>query len=1023
MAKNLVQFIILISFLVSFTSFVAKENRLVVGETYLPVKQKNPAFISSNSQWADSVLSLLSLDEKIAQFIMVAAYSSQDESHVQNILQLIEKHGIGGIAFFQGGPVRQLHMTQRFQNKSKVPLLIAIDGEWGLGMRLDSTMSFPRQMTLGAIQDDEMIYQMGYHIGYHLKRMGIHVNFAPVADVNNNPENPVINFRSFGENRMNVARKSLSYAQGLEDAGIIATLKHFPGHGDTNTDSHHTLPVIYHNRERLDSIEMFPFNYCISNGVPAVMTAHLNIPALDSTVNLASSLSYPIVNDILKDSLGFKGLIFTDALNMKGASDYFKPGELEARAFIAGNDILLMPSDVEKSIQAIKREIKRGNITEEEIDRRCRKVLLAKAWAGLDKAFSIKTDSIFEDLNSPYVTAFKNELIRQSLTLVKNENSSVPFLNLEKRNFASIAIGTGKSDVFSESLKLYTDVNTLYIPKSAAYDSMMSIANSIVGYNTLIISIQETNTRPSENFGVTKQTINFLKDFKFQGDVIVCIFGNPYLLSSFDGLNNIHSILLAYENTNDFKHLSAQGLFGAFELKGLLPVTASTNFTSGKSINIPAAQRLSYGIPEEVLIDSRKLYRIDSLVQSAISQKAMPGCQILIARYGKVIYNKPFGFHSYNGKKKVSSEDLYDIASITKIVGTLPLLMQLFDEGKIDINDHLGKHLPSLDTSNKAGLVISDILAHQAGLQAWLPFYYSLITPIDTSQILFNNKISAEYPLKLANNLFLNRNVRLNEDMVSDQFSPEFSLQVADRIFLNNSIRDSIYQKILASPLGKKQYLYSDLGLFLLHQLIEEVTDSAMNKLLNSSFYNPMGTSTLGYHPLNRFPKNRIVPTENDLIFRNQLLQGYVHDPGAAMLGGIAGHAGLFANANDLAKMMQMYLNGGMYGGRKYLNDSTINKFTACTYCNNGNRRGLGFDKPEPDPKKINPCSKYASPSSFGHSGFTGTLVWSDPQYGLIYVFLSNRIHPDQFNTKLTEMNLRTNIQDVIYQALLDLKL
>ena len=1021
MAKYYFQVLILIVFFSSVTSFSTRESQDKISEDYPVVSHVDPAFISSNSSWADSVIATMSLDEKIAQMIMVAAYSNKGDAHTKEISYLIEHFKIGGIAFFQGGPVRQANLTNYFQSVSRIPLLIAQDAEWGLGMRLDSTISYPKQMTLGAIRDNELIYQMGYHIGNQLKRIGVHVNFAPVADVNNNPFNPVINFRSFGENQENVAEKSLYYARGLEDAGIIATFKHFPGHGDTNSDSHYTLPVILHTQERLDSIELFPFKYAFKNGVPAVMTAHLNIPALDSTENLASSLSYPVVGKLLKEKLAFKGLVFTDALSMKGVSDYFKPGELEARAFTAGNDILLMPSDVEKAITFIKREVRKGNIDEEEIDSRCRKILLAKSWLGLPKAGKIKVESIHEDINSPYYLAFNNELIRQSFTLARNRDSLVPMVNIEEHQIASLAIGTGAPDVFSETLQLYTKIDPLYISKRDNYSAFHSLESKLSGYNTLIISIQETSNRPSDNFGITQATIQFLKNLKFKGRIILVLFGNPYCLTLFDGLENVDALLVAYENSDNFKHLAAQSLFGASGINGVLPVSAGSFFMSGTSVPLSPARRLSYGFPEEVLMNSSVLAEIEILVNEAIGQKATPGCQVLVARHGKVVYNKAFGYHSYNGKKKVKTTDLYDLASITKIAATLPLLMQLYENKVIDINQGIGNYFSLLHNTDKADITISDILAHQAGLPAWIPFYYSLIEPLDTSERLFSNKLSAEFPIRIASNAFVNRNVRIKDDVYSDRFSLEFPIHVADRIFLKASCKDSLYQTILNSPVSsRKQYLYSDLGLYLLQAMIEEKTGSQFYPLLYTTFYSRLGASTLGYLPLNRFPKEQIVPTELDLIFRKQLLQGYVHDPGAAMLGGIAGHAGLFSNANDLAKMMQMYLNGGYYGGRSYISDTIINQFTACAFCNNGNRRGLGFDKPEPDAKKNGPSSKLASSSSYGHTGFTGTIVWNDPQYDLIYIFLSNRIHPDSFNQKLIELNIRTKIQDIIYNSLVD---
>ncbi len=1024
MRKYLIQFFVLLFLSISFTAFEKNSGRILISEDLKIAGQTDPLFIGGKGEWADSVLRTLSVEEKIGQLIMIAAYSNKGDEHVKSVSDIIRKNNIGGIVFFQGGPVRQAIMTNHFQSIAKTPLLIAMDAEWGLGMRLDSTISYPRQMSLGALRNDELIYQMGYHIGNQLKRLGVHMNFAPVADINNNPRNPVINVRSFGEDRINVALKANNYARGLEDAGIIACLKHFPGHGDTDSDSHYTLPVLAHSRERLDSVELFPFRYCISNGIPAVMTAHLNIPSIDSTTDLASSLSPAIVTTMLKDKMEFKGLIISDALNMKGVSDYYKPGELEVRAFMAGNDILLMPSDVDKAVNYIKREVRKGNITQEEIDKRCRKILMAKAWSGITKTEAINTESLVEELNSPFYNAFKRELIRGSLTIVKNEYSSLPVKNDVNLRIASLSIGADDSSVFSVTLNLYNNIETFFIPKSADYSEFSLLKAKLAEYNTVIVSIHNTSSRAALNYGITDQTIRFVNELDLQGNTILCLFGNPYSLGLFNDLQRINSVLVAFEDDDEFRYLAAQSIFGAFMINGVLPVSANERFFTGLSVPSSCLKTLSYGFPEEVLMNSVILKRIDSLVNVAIKEKATPGCQVLVARYGKVVLHKAYGYHSYNGKRKLELTDIFDLASITKIAATLPLLMHLYEEQIVNLNSTVCDYLPEFCNTNKADLTLGDILAHQAGLQAWIPFYFSLLEPMDSSMALLNIKFSDEYPLRIGNNMFINKNVRLKENVCNDVFTPDFTLQVAHGIYLHKSIRDTVYKVIMDSPVGTvKRYLYSDLGNYLFHQIIESITGELFYPLLYNNFYAKIGAGSLGFLPLKRFPKDQIAPTENDMVFRKQLLQGYVHDPGASMLGGISGHAGLFSNANDLAKMMQIYLNGGDYGGHYFMHDSVINRFTSCYFCNNGNRRGLGFDKPEPDPKKNGPSSKLASPSSYGHTGFTGTIAWMDPEYNLLYIFLSNRIHPDQYNQKLIDMNVRTKIQDVIYQSLLDVRL
>ena len=980
---------------------------------------ETPAFYRADTVWVDSVLQSMSLEEKIGQFFMIPAYSDKGELHKKEVEALIRKYKVGGIIFFTGGPVRQAMLTNHFQSVSKTPLLIAMDAENGLAMRLDSTIAYPQQMMLGAIPDNSLIYQTGFDIARQLKRIGVNLNMAPSVDINNNPLNPVINYRSFGEDRVNVARKGLMFAQGMEDAGVLCALKHFPGHGDTNTDSHVALPVIHHSKERLDSLELYPFKFGIDHGVSGIMTGHLSVPSLDSSENLASSISPLVVNKLLKDSLHFKGLIITDALGMQGVSSYFKSGEVELLAFLAGNDILLMPKDMPKAVNLIKREFRKGNITEEEINSRCRKILLAKAWVGLNNFKEIRTDSIYEDLNNPFYELEKRKLIRNSISLLKNSGRVIPFFNLENYKIASLAIGTGQSDAFSRQLGNYTSVDTFFVNKNLVYQLRDSLNKKFARYNTLIISIQNTTQWPGSRYGITESTLGFLKELDFNGNLVLTVFGNPYSLKRFENINKFDAIVLSYEENSLVKELTAQALFGASEIQGKIPVGVSEDFPLGSGLNLSSINRLNYGIPEEVGLRSEILTSIDTIVDEAIREKAMPGCQVLIARKGEVVFHKAYGFHTYQAKKKCSEKDIFDLASITKISATLPSLMRLEDLGIFDTEKPLSAYLEFDDSCNKKDLVIRDILAHQSGLPAWIPFYYKTLEPLDTSESLISTNFSFTYPLKIGPSAYVNRNIKYKDHVYESSYSDSFALKVAANMYLRTDYRDSIYQWIDESALLTKEYRYSDLGYYYFKKIIENLTDTSLYSYNYYNFYAKLGAETLGYLPLNRFPVGRIVPTENDVFFRHQLLQAYVHDPGAAMLGGVAGHAGLFSNANDLAKLMQMYLNKGIYGGRRYLSSELIEKYTERVFTDNGNRRAMGFDKPETDTTKASPASRLVSANSFGHTGFTGTMVWIDPDYELVYIFLSNRIHPNQYNLKLINMDVRTRIQDVIYESLI----
>ena len=954
-------------------------------------KKIPPEFVQyEHSQWVDSVLNSMSLDEKIGQLFMIAAYSNKSQKHIDNISYAIRKYHVGGLIFFQGGPVRQAKLTNYYQSISKTPLLIAGDWEWGLAMRLDSTVRYPRQMMLGAIQDNTLIYEMGEEIARQIKELGAQVNFAPVIDINNNPKNPVIGSRSFGENKYNVAVKGYQYMKALQDNKVLATGKHFPGHGDTDTDSHKALPIINHSKARLDSIELYPFRYNINRGLGGIMVAHIHIPALDSTPNIATTLSKKVSTGLLKNELGFKGLAFTDALNMKGVSNYFEPGEVDLRALMAGNDVLLFPKMVSKGVEKIKNAINKGIITEDYLNSKVRKILAVKYWAGLSKIKKIKTDSLYQNLNTEKAVNLKRKLIENAITLATNKNNTIPVQHLEKQKIASVVIGETKENEFQKTLKLYADVKTFHINKFADQKTWNALKQKLKNYNLIIVSFHKTNRIPRKNYGVSLSSIKQISNLAKQNNVIIDIFANPYVLRKFENTDIFKAIIVSYNDWIETQNISAQIIFGGIAAKGRMPVSVNKQISEGSGVNTNAS-RLKYTTPSDAGVKSNLLYKIDSIAINSIREHAFPGCQILAARNGKVFYNKSFGSFTYNNKHKIDNFNIYDIASVSKVVATTASLMKLYDEKRFDFNKKLSDYLPFLDSTNKADLLIKDILTHQAQLKPWIPFYLSTIKTDSLRNLYYS--ASAE---------------------------KRKNVQVADNMYILNSYRDSIIKRIIESPLRKKkEYKYSDLGFYLMQMIVEIQSGKKLDEFVSENFYKPMGAYTLGYNPLKRFPKNMIVPTEDDKTFRHQLIQGYVHDMGAAMLGGVAGHAGVFSNANDLAKMMQMFLNKGEYGGVRYLKASTIDTFTTCAFCPD-NRRALGFDKPEMNPHKIGPTCKLASANSFGHTGFTGTMVWADPDNGLIFIFLSNRIHPDMNNKKLIRMNVRTKIQEILYKSCID---
>jgi beta-glucosidase-like glycosyl hydrolase/CubicO group peptidase (beta-lactamase class C family) len=1016
-------FFICLAITFTLVQFVPAENTYPE-EFRLPSTRTEPAFLGSPAAWVDSVMQSLSLEEKIAQMLMIAAYSNStknNKKHEEETEKIIRNYNIGGLIFFQGTPVYQAKLTNRYQKISKTPLFIAMDAEWGLAMRLDSSIRYPRQMMLGAIQNEKLIYDMGSQIAWQLKRIGVHINFAPVADINNNAYNPVINSRSFGEDRANVTRKSILYMLGMQDNGIIAVAKHFPGHGDTEIDSHLDLPVIKHNRSRIDSIELFPFKELIYSGISGVMTGHLNVPVLDSSNKVPASLSAAITDTLLKQEMGFKGLVFTDAMNMKGITNYVNPDTAVMKAFLAGNDIILMPADVQNAIKTIKQLIENGTVSADEVDKRCRKILLAKYWAGLNKYQPVELKGLISDLNQPCFELLSRKLIENSLTIVINDGQIMPLQHLDTLKIGSIAMGNAESYDFQQSLRLYAKVDTFHfsINKYNNSDSLFAFASH---YNMLVVSVHTDDLRATRNFGIPDTIFTLIDSLCLQKNVILNLFGSPYLLNKMQRLNRLKGLVISYENYMPVQQLSAQLIFGAIPGHAILPVSLSTEYSQGYGISIRDIGRLKYGTPLESDINPAVENGIDSIVSDAINREVMPGCQILAAKNGIVFLHKAYGKPTYRSKQNVKLEDLYDLASVTKVVATVPAIMKLYEEEVVDISKPLSNYLTYLDTTNKKDITIKDILLHKAGLLSWIPFYINTMEPVYPSQNLFSSSLSSAYPFKINGGQYLNRYTCFKKGFYSTKQSPDFPYQVANGIFASKSIHDSIMLAICNSPVEKKaRYRYSDLGFILMYKMIEKVTGQTFEEYLNNSFYKRIGTTTLCFNPLRSFSSDQIIPTEEDQYFRKQNIHGYVHDPAAAMLGGISGHAGLFSNANDLGKIMQMFLNEGVYGGDQFFNNETVAYFTSRQSKSDDNRRGLGFDKPETDRNRKSPACQSVSPESYGHSGFTGTYVWVDPSCQLVYVFLSNRIYPDASNNKLVDMNIRTKIQQELYNNFIHL--
>lgn len=957
--------------------------------------QQNPramAYEAAKNHWVDSVYNALNPEERIGQLFMVAAYSGGKSYNEDAITKLINAHQIGGLIFMQGGPVRQANLTNKYQQMAQVPLLIGMDAEWGLGMRLDSIKDLPRQMMLGATHDTALAYRMGYAIGQQCRRLGVHIDFAPVVDVNNNPDNPVINARSFGSDKTWVARLGVAYMRGLQAAGVVACAKHFPGHGDTNVDSHKDLPVINKSLDQLDTLEFYPFKAMIRAGVKSVMVAHLDVPSLETEPHVPTTLSYNTVTNVLQNRLGFKGLIFTDALNMQGVAKYFPPGEADLRAFLAGNDVLLFSQDVPTAIAKIKSAIDSGKVTEADLEGRVKKILAAKYDAGLSSFRPIETNNITEDINQR-VNTLRSQISGAAVTLVRDNNAVIYKVNKNLR-VAYVGVNTDVStQLYKELQDNLGNVTRILLPKGSPADSVKAITDIMDAYDAVVIGVHNVSFYPGNNYGLDASALSLLQEAQNRNNTMIALLGNAYAMQYFC---EAPSVIVGYEDDSIMEHTVANVLLHKQKAKGRLPVVvcpeslvaAQPVKTTTTGSGIHTLQKVI--LPSDAgVVDDKALDKLDMFLQRCIVDGVFPGCRVFAAKDGKVFYDKSFGYYTYDKKHPVTEGTMYDMASCTKVLATTLAVMHLYEKHKLNLDKTIADYLPQARRTNKAYLTIRDLLLHQAGLKGWIPFYTATV----------------------------NQSGQLEPGLYSTVPNKQYNVQVGDSMYLRNDYIDTMWNEIYASPLDNKgRYVYSDLDYYFLSAIVQHITGKPLDKYVEDEFYKPMGLTHITYNPLKKFSDSIIAPTESDAFFRHQLIRGYVHDPGAAMLGGVGGHAGIFATAQDVAAIFQMLLNKGSYNGKRYFNTATINYFTA--YNSHLSRRGLGFDKPDPDPDDAGPAGERTTGYAFGHQGFTGTCVWADPGTGVVFVFLSNRVYPTSGNNKINHLNVRTVSQDYIYQSL-----
>lgn len=973
--------------------------------------QRQPAMYSKADQqkmnhWVDSVYNRLSPTERVGQLFMVIANPKSDARNLQLVNRYVNELKIGGVLFHKGSPQEQALVTNKMQDASRVPLLVSLDGEWGLSMRLSNTTRFPKNMMLGAIQNDSLIYAYGQEVARQCRELGIHINFAPDIDVNSNPENPVIGLRAFGEDPKLVTRKGLAYARGMEDAGVMSVAKHFPGHGDTSEDSHVTLPVVNKSISSIENIDLYPFRRYIDEGFGGVMTGHLVVPALEKSRTRPTSLSKAIVTDLLQNKMGFEGLCFTDALAMKGASAG-KTENQAVQALLAGNDVLLGSAAPFTDQKALLAAIENKQIPAKLIEEKCKKVLAYKYVLGLNNYKPIVIKGLQERLNTPHANWLAGKLNAEGLTLVKNTEREVPIKGLANKKIAVLSLGDDTNNEFTQSVRNYTQADAFAIGRKFTPAQSEAVLKKLENYDVIICGVHTNRIKESVA----------LKKLLVQKDFHIVFFVSPYALSDYKfSVDKARSVTVAYENTPLAKEYAGQLLFGGIPAKGKLPVSVEELFVADTGINTQKV-RLSYQEAEEVGLDAAKLEQIDEIVQEGIKAGAYPGCQILVAKDGVVVYDKAFGYYDNTRKKKVTTQSVYDLASVSKAAGTLPAVMKLYDENKLKLQGTLADYLPEMKKTNKASVQVTDLLYHQSGITPAINFYTSAIDKSSYSGSLYASARNASHPVRIDAKTYGRTNFKYNPELVSSTKSASYPIEVAKGIYLNTSFRDTIMQKIADSRVKPRGgYAYSCINFILLQKIVERQTGKSLDRYVDDAIFAPLGAYTTMYNPCTKLDTSLIVPSSEDGFLRKQVLRGYVHDEAAAFQGGVSGNAGLFSSAGDLAKLLQLYLNDGTYGGETLLSKQTTHMFThsKSKTC----RRGLGFDKPDMNNKRSSPTGEKAPASVYGHTGFTGTCFWVDPDNDLIYIFLSNRLMPDRVNNKLSSMDIRTRIQDAIYDAM-----
>ena len=926
-------------------------------------------------KWVNAQFKKMTKEERVAQMMVIGVSPRVPGEKLDSLKRIVKDYNLGGLIFHEMSRKDYVSLYNTFNTLARTPLLMTIDGEWGLGMRLDGVRDFPQSMALGAVTDLNLIYEYGKETARQMKAAGVHVNFAPVLDVNDNPLNPVIYRRSFGETPEHVAAYALEYTRGMEEGGVLSTGKHFPGHGSTHDDSHKKLPVVSKSLEELKACEFKPFIEYINAGYGGMLTAHLNMLAVDDS-GLPTSFSNKAINQLLKGEMGFEGLIFTDALSMEGA---VVKGSRSVAALKAGNDVLLMPLNPPAEIDSVLVAVKRGEISQKLIDEGCKKMLRFKYALGANERRMLDLATMEKEVFNAQGELLNRTLTASSITVAKNDNDILPIKSLDKRNIAVVSLGdvNGVTSMFQSRCEMYSKTGKFVYMKGAMLDVLLE---KLQPYNTIIVGVYASDDSYVQAFeAITNQC----------KDVVPVFFCKPYDAGKYkNGVSQCKTAVIAWESNELAQDYAAQTIYGGNGAKGVSSITIDGVAKIGDGVKYDAF-RLGYTVPEEVGVSSDMFAKMDKLVNRCLRSGAFPGCQVLVARNGKVICNKNYGYLDYESGIPVTTNTLYDLASVSKATGTLPGIMKACDDGLMNVDEKISVYVPGMRRTDRENLTLREFLYHETGYIPSLPIY----------------------------KIMTDGNKQLRTDLVSKIRNEKYNIQIGDSLFVSEAAYDTIMNRAYTIELKPdKKTRYSCVNFCLLMDAEQYATNISHDEYVTSNFYAPLGAWHTTYRPLNKFGRADIAPTEYDSYMRDQLVWGYVHDETNAFAGGVAGNAGLFSNANDLAKLCQMWLNGGVYGGERYLSEQVVKQFT--TERSPNSRRGLGFDRVPSNPEQYSPTCDEAPSETFGHLGFTGTVFWVDPTNDLVFIFLCNRVNPTRDNEAFNKIDVRPNLFKYVYESL-----